>query len=632
VPLHVAGNQLVDSANNPVVLRGVNVASLEWRPDGYHVMDSVNIYLKDWHANLLRLPVNQDYWFGHNQKWSGGESGDGGAAYRKVVNDVIEAARAQNAYVMLDLHWSDMGVWGSGNDDQHYLPDDNSNTFWQSAASLYANDAAVLFDPYNEPRARYDNPTDADFTKWKDGGTVTEWSLDDSQVIGTYHSPGMQGLINTIRATGANNVVAPEGLNWGSNLHGVLTGHALSDPAGNLMYQSHLYPNKLADAEVASSVETVGNSYPIYVGEWGSGGALGNPDAGAAASNQQMLAYLDSHPNFNWTAWAMPVLPGNEYNLLTAWDANSTTSDYGVYVKASLASHANATPPTVVTPATASANPVTGTTTNLSVLGGDAAGEANLTYTWTTVAAPAGVSFSVNGNNAAKNTTATFTAAGTYTFQATIRNASGGSATSQVTVTVNQTLSVIVVSPGSANVGTGATQQFTAQAQDQFGNPMAVQPAFTWSLASGSGTISATGLYQAPGVAGNAVVKAVSGGVSGTATVTIGASLSATASFADVDDWGSGFTGYITLTNTGNTAINGWTLEFDFTGNIWDSGNIWDAQLVSHVGNHYVIKNADWDGYIGAGQSISFGFNADWGADFGGPYNYVLNGVPISGW
>jgi hypothetical protein len=102
----------------------------------------------------------------------------------------------------------------------------------------------------------------------------------------------------------------------------------------------------------------------------------------------------------------------------------------------------------------------------------------------------------------------------------------------------------------------------------------------------------------------------------------------ATAGFADVDDWGNGFTGYITLTNTGNTSINGWTLQFDFTGNIAD---IWDAQIVRHVGNHYVIQNASWDATIAAGQSVDFGFNADWGDPRTGPSNYVLNGVVING-
>jgi hypothetical protein len=289
--------------------------------------------------------------------------------------------------------------------------------------------------------------------------------------------------------------------------------------------------------------------------------------------------------------------------------------------------HASGQAPTVVTPAHASANPVTGTTTNLSVLGGDVTGEANLTYTWSVINGPAGVTFSANGSNAAKNTTATFTQAGAYTFEATIRNAGGLSTTSDVTVTVNQTLTSIVVSPGSASISPGASQQFTAQARDQFGNALAVQPAFTWSLVSGGGTINATGLYQAPATPGTATVRAASGGVSGTAVVTIGQSLSATATFADVNDWGSGFTGSITLTNTSSTAINGWTLEFDFTSNLTD---IWDAQIVSHVGNHYVIRNADWDATIAPGQGVNFGFNADWANPRMVPSHYVLNGVAIN--
>jgi hypothetical protein len=635
VPLHVAGNQLADPANNPVVLRGVNIISLEWRPDGDNVMQAVNIALKDWHANLLRLPVNQDFWFGHDESWGGGESGDGGAGYRDLVDQVIASARASNAYVMLDLHWSDMGVWGANN-GQHFLPDDHSTLFWQDAAPRYANDPAVLFDPYNEPHFASDQPSNSDFAKWQNGGTVTE----TGEFAGTYHSPGMQGLVNTIRAAGANNVLAPEGLNWGSNLSGVLNGHALSDPAGNLMYQTHLYPNKLEDPEVAASVEAVAASYPIYVGEWGSGGVVGNWDGNADASNQQMISYLDNHPNFSWTAWALTPDLGGEYNLLTEWNADSTTSDYGTYVKASLAAHANnpgnpgnpgQPAPTVVTPAAAAASPVTGTTTDLSVLGDDAAGEASLTYTWTTLNGPAGVAFSANGGNAAKNTTATFTQAGTYTFEAVIRNAAGQSTTSDVTVTVNQTLARIVINPGpAANVAVGSSQQFTAHGLDQFGNPLAVQPGFTWSVDGGAGTISDSGVYQAPAAPGSAVVRAAAGGVRGTATVTVGASLSAIASFNDVDDWGSGFTGYITLTNTGNSDLHGWTLEFDFTGNLWGGQDIWDAQIVSHVGNHYVIRNADWNSTIAAGQSVTLGFNADWGADFGWPTNFVLNGAPIA--
>ena len=46
---------------------------------------------------------------------------------------------------------------------------------------------------------------------------------------------------------------------------------------------------------------------------------------------------------------------------------------------------------------------------------------ASLNYTWSLAGTPpAGVTFSVNGNNAAQTTTATFTTAGTYQFQVTL--------------------------------------------------------------------------------------------------------------------------------------------------------------------------------------------------------------------
>ena len=46
--------------------------------------------------------------------------------------------------------------------------------------------------------------------------------------------------------------------------------------------------------------------------------------------------------------------------------------------------------PLVASPASASPNPVTGTTTGLSVLGQDAAGQSSLTYTWSVISQPSG--------------------------------------------------------------------------------------------------------------------------------------------------------------------------------------------------------------------------------------------------
>ncbi len=185
----------------------------------------------------------------------------------------------------------------------------------------------------------------------------------------------------------------------------------------------------------------------------------------------------------------------------------------------------SASPPWVSTPASGNPNPVAGTTTNLRVSGDDANGAAGLTYTWSVLAEPSGAAtptFSANGTNAAQNTTASFYAAGTYTFEATITNTSGLSVTSDVNVTVEQTLSSVAVTPGSSSMTAGGTEQLTATARDQFGNPLSIQPNWTWTL-NGTGTLSGNGassVYTAPSNSwGTAVVQVSGGGMSSDATV-----------------------------------------------------------------------------------------------------------------
>ena len=192
----------------------------------------------------------------------------------------------------------------------------------------------------------------------------------------------------------------------------------------------------------------------------------------------------------------------------------------GVTTTTPLTVNPASTGPTVATPASANPSPVTGTTTALSVLGADAGGEASLTYTWT-VTGPAAVTYSANGTNAAQHTTATFMAAGTYTFTATLTDTGGLTATSPVTVVVNQTLTAIVVAPATAALPLNGTQAFTATANDQFGTALTTQPGFTWSLASGVGSVSAAGLYSAGSTAGTASVQAASGVIVGTASVAV---------------------------------------------------------------------------------------------------------------
>jgi endoglucanase len=180
-------------------------------------------------------------------------------------------------------------------------------------------------------------------------------------------------------------------------------------------------------------------------------------------------------------------------------------------------------PPTVAIPASATPSPVTTTKTTLNVLGADDGGEASLTYTWSQTAGPSGPAaptFSINGNNAAKTTQVTFKKAGDYTFMATIKNPANLTVTSSVSVTVQQTISFIAITPNPTTVPKNMQRQFTATAKDLFGNPLTVQPAFNWTATGGTVTPT-TGLFTAGNVAGSFTVSAGAGGKTGNATVNV---------------------------------------------------------------------------------------------------------------
>jgi len=228
-----------------------------------------------------------------------------------------------------------------------------------------------------------------------------------------------------------------------------------------------------------------------------------------------------------------------------AW-ANNATNNYGVILAnqttneiarifapwhANIAYHPqltiiykNGTSPTVAQAATAVPNPVGGTTNAVSVLGADTNGEAALTYTWSAAEEPAGATdpvFSPNGNNAAKNALATYSTPGNYVLQAVVQNAPGLTATSTVTVVVQELSAGIQLTPTSAKVVVGQSRQFHALAVNQFGQPLASQPSFAWSV-SGGGTVDPGGNFTAgltPG--GPYVLVAQSGGIRTTSTVVV---------------------------------------------------------------------------------------------------------------
>jgi hypothetical protein len=100
------------------------------------------------------------------------------------------------------------------------------------------------------------------------------------------------------------------------------------------------------------------------------------------------------------------------------------------------------------------------------------------------------------------------------------------------------------------------------------------------------------------------------------------------AEYRTVDDWGSGFTGELKLTNQTDQAWDGWEVEFDWEHNLTQ---FWSSQLVSRSGDHYVIKNESWNGGVDPGASVTLGFSGDPGNVTSSPHNIVINGDSVGG-
>ena len=261
-----------------------------------------------------------------------------------------------------------------------------------------------------------------------------------------------------------------------------------------------------------------------------SGGYTGTISASGGASARNPLGGLSGWiGSSGWTQTTIDItdlakFAGKSLRLRWRLGTNSSTASAGWYIDDLSLTGANLGNVSPWLAMAASAEPplVTGTTTHLTAAAGDDGGESSLTYTWTVNDEPgAPITFSANGTNAAKTTTATFSKAGNFTFTLTVSDGAGKTVTSAASVQVNQTLTAISVSPNAAAIRVMKTQAFSASVTDQFNRPMANPPPVTWSC-TGGGSISASGLFTAGQVPGGPhIVTAAGGAVSGDAAVTI---------------------------------------------------------------------------------------------------------------
>lgn len=235
--------QSMDRVQPTFTVRGTRIldpSGQEWRPLGVNrggyqeSVDGSPIYnrfghesgpMTEWGFNFVRLPLNQEFWIEdcpveHSWVHDSNRKPDGSAyRYREVISE--EVARYTNAgmMVLLDLHASARGEATGCDDDGHHLvemPDARSETFWHMVAMRFRSNPYVAFDLFNEPQFNEvpDPPSQSEQDRiWRNGGSV---KYRDGLLASntTYEAVGMQRLYDTVRDTGARNLVFVAGLGY----------------------------------------------------------------------------------------------------------------------------------------------------------------------------------------------------------------------------------------------------------------------------------------------------------------------------------------------------------------------------------------------------------------------------------
>lgn len=95
------------------------------------------------------------------------------------------------------------------------------------------------------------------------------------------------------------------------------------------------------------------------------------------------------------------------------------------------------------------------------------------------------------------------------------------------------------------------------------------------------------------------------------------------------NDWGSGFTVDLTLTNRGTDVIDGWTLTYAYSGN-QKLGNGWNGTW-SQSGQNITVKNASHNARVAAGAAVSTGAQFSYSGTNTAPTSFSVNGTPCTG-
>lgn len=380
--IKVVGNQFVTtsagtlglesvSANEAVVLRGINVSGSEYsclgdgKDDGSAtVWDSSNLpantsdyqavvsgMINDWHANVVRIPLNEDCWLGVPA--SDQSTMIYGSNYITPIVNFITVANASGMVVEVDLHVGggpELVKASSNQIDNFPAMDTNySLQFWQSVAAQFKNNPSVIFNLTNEPEFLGSGSTAAaDWTCYLNGGCNTTACQNNScegpnGSGNTWNVQGVASVVSAIRAVPATNVIIIAGLDYSNQLNDWTTYVPEYVTDKQIAAGIHLYYD--LDCTTATCwnstwkpiFQTAG--YPIVIDETGELPKNQGGDACTGAETNSMVSWANgTSPQVGYWFWAFTKKGGCSEPVLLKTNASPFTaaSGYGAAAQSAL--------------------------------------------------------------------------------------------------------------------------------------------------------------------------------------------------------------------------------------------------------------------------------------------------------
>jgi hypothetical protein len=319
---YLVRGQAITSRTDPhVIWHGVNSnpAMLD--------SDYANLHQSFPHDRIVRTTINEECWdpfFTAAQTRPGCNS----QLYRSHIQAAVAATIANSMVALIDIR-------DSGRDNPNYIPpsgadviapDQHTLSVWKDLAGLYANNPNVIFETFNEPTIKPGTtypPANLDGgVLWRTGGPITMGGI-------TWQAPGVQQIVDQIRAAGAYNLTMIEGASWGGNLTPVETRPVHGT---NLAYSFHayagystVYPSSL-DTQVAPLLDpNRPYRYAGYLTEFGTTNQDLFPLMNGSNYLRSVINWANGH-GVGWAAWGWFPHTYDSWGTLQSYNPLQLTS------------------------------------------------------------------------------------------------------------------------------------------------------------------------------------------------------------------------------------------------------------------------------------------------------------------